>query len=485
MSTETNKIFSTRSIITLLLGFFTSFFLLNIARQLLLTQFTVADSGRFFFPLSVGGLSLPAPLLTLLQDFFPSLINPQVQYVQTTTFATGSAIAVVSMIGVLTSLNHISPSKTNIKVRLYCLGLVSIIATTSIHGIYNGFIYPISGLRAGKRTHYYHEAQNIESVYRFISEFNNIQPDLLTHSQTHPPGAVLVYYAFQQIIAEPIFVGLSILVLSLFVVFYFHKLIEGSYNRDVATIITAVFIFLPPVQVYFYSALDALIMFVMILTLFYYIEWQESRSVLHLGALTTGLAISLSLTFLGMFLPALFAFHQIDNKIAEPKDILLDGIVVAIPLLMIGSVVYLLTGFNYIEAFITASTIESAKYGGGIYVTSAPVSYLLTRVENIAELILFFGPFCTYLAYKGLRSQLHGLSRFAVYGVAITLCLFLVGTPRTGETARVFLFLYPLLLLPVADYLSDTNVEFSSGRQLIVLVCAQSILMQLFGHYLW
>jgi hypothetical protein len=475
--------FSRREILALSSIYLIVFSLLNVSRQVLTTLFPNADTGRLFFPIGVGVMRFPAPLLNLLQDLSPIFTNPRFQDVE--LHLTNMLIALVAILVLFIALEFIKPSSNNTKYRIYLVGIVSVVTTNAIQGFYQGFIYPVSGLRFGEKTHYFHDAEKITSAYNFLSTFNSIQPDLLTHSQTHPPGAVLIYYGFQQIVNNPIFVGFSILLISLLSVFYIYDIFERNYNEIVATTISAVFIFLPAVQIYFYSTLDALISFAVFATIYHYMRWQNNRSILHLSLLIVFLGLVMSLTFLSVLPVVILIFHQLDNKINNPKEVISDGLKVATPLIFIGFVVYLTTGFNYISAYLTASTIESAKFGGGVYAIAAPISYIITRVENISEILLFLGPFCTYLAYKGIDIQVRGIGRLVIYGILTTLFLFLLGVPRTGETARVFIFLYPLLLFPVADYIYNKNIAFSQSQQLIVLVGLQTILMQLFGSYLW
>jgi hypothetical protein len=158
---------------------------------------------------------------------------------------------------------------------------------------------------------------------------------------------------------------------------------------------------------------------------------------------------------------------------------------IALPVGLVIIVVYALTGFNYVESFLLASEIESAKYGGGLYMMSAPLSYAITRIENVGGIILFFGPYCTFIAYKGARLPTESLVKFGWYAGIVTLALFAVGTPRTGETARIFLLLLPFMLLFVANYFSHERLGFREWKQLAALVWVQAVLMQLFGNYLW
>src|SRR5699024_1162748 len=104
---------------------------------------------------------------------------------------------------------------------------------------------------------------------------------------------------------------------------------------------------------------------------------------------------------------------------------------------------------------------------GGFLLFAEPLRYLYTRIEDVAEIALFFTPYLGLLAIAGTRVLWQGargrsthdrepLVLFAAAVVSI-LGLFAGGVYHTGETARGVLFLYPFLLLPVAAALRATN----------------------------
>jgi hypothetical protein len=64
-------------------------------------------------------------------------------------------------------------------------------------------------------------------------------------------------------------------------------------------------------------------------------------------------------------------------------------------------------------------------------------------------------------------------------GIFALLLMFLAGSFRTGETARICLFIYPYI------FVMFRNVDDSVLANLVLVTGAQTILMQLFGYYLW
>lgn len=143
--------------------------------------------------------------------------------------------------------------------------------------------------------------------------------------------------------------------------------------------------------------------------------------------------------------------------------------------------IYLLTGYNALLAFRAASLYENPH---GFMLLVDPINYLFTRIENVAEILVFLGPFLLVLLIRGLKNfRFEPLMVLTLLGCATLLAMFLTGAWRTGETARACAFIYPYLLFPVGRYLEQQKTGASERLQLAVLVFGQSVAMQTFGHY--
>ena len=143
--------------------------------------------------------------------------------------------------------------------------------------------------------------------------------------------------------------------------------------------------------------------------------------------------------------------------------------------------IYLATGYNALLSFRTASLYENSH---GFMLFVDPINYLFTRIENVAEIILFLGPFLFVLLIRGLKNfRFEPLMVLTLLGSATLLAMFATGAWRTGETARACAFIYPYLLFPIGRYLEQQKIGASERLQLAALVFGQSVAMQLFGHY--
>jgi hypothetical protein len=113
------------------------------------------------------------------------------------------------------------------------------------------------------------------------------------------------------------------------------------------------------------------------------------------------------------------------------------------------------------------------------------MAYLMTRLEDVCEIGLFFSFACLAALLAAPVRSLRPLhpgdapGRLALMGVSVLALLFLTGAYRTGETARGCLFIYPYLILML------TRKDWHTLRDVCVLAGAQTVGMQLMGNFFW
>lgn len=353
-----------------------------------------------------------------------------------------------------------------------------------IHGVEVGFYAPIAGdAQTGvlmpyslDGQEYYHDAIKVADARDFLARYNELQPTLNRHSHTHPPGAVLTLYALNRIFGDPALIAMAIMLIATPVSLYFvYRLMAAAVDDDTARYVTAIFAFLPVVQIYYLATLDALIAAILIAALYLFCFGSSRGSAAAAAVLVS---TSFFLTFVSLFiLPVLVGFELLVKRSLKRSAIVVIGLVAFHVLL------YWFTGYDAIRAFRTASAFENPR---GFMLFVEPANYLFTRLEDIAEIVFFLGPFLLLLFFRGfskLRERPHLI--LTLLGCATFAGMLVTGAFRTGETARACIFLYPFLLFPIAHYLDDSDVGDPERRQLVTLVFAQAVGMQLFGNYHW
>ena len=354
-------------------------------------------------------------------------------------------------------------------------GLLLVVATNLIHGPDYGLAHPRT-----EGCQYYHDAQEVASPGAFLATFNDRQPELGWHSRTHPPGAVLSIWALGKLFGPPWAVSLAIAALSVVLTaWFFHGLLARHVQRDVARYATLLLLLVPAVQIYYCAALDALIAGLMLGVLWAIGHPRDGVAVAAGAACLFGASL---LTFGSCFLGPVVLGYEAFARRSVRRSVAMMLAVGLVYLAMAST-----CGFDYLRAFRTASALENP---GGFLLLADPVSYVMTRLENVAEILVFLGPFLLVLAVRGggvarRDPRYRGLGVLAALGAGTLLAMFATGAFRTGETARACLFIYPYLLLPVAAVLDHERPGPPDRRLLAWLVFGQALVMQAIGGYFW
>ena len=370
------------------------------------------------------------------------------------------------------------------------IGILLITGVTLIQGVANGLYAPVAAYAQENvyipyslvGQEFYHDAITVEDPVDFFRRYNEIQPTLHNHAHTHPPGAVLTYYFLNKLLRDPAFIALFIMIAATIpTIFFFYRILKTEIRDETARYMAFLIVLLPAMQIYYLATLDALIAALLTGTLYLFCFAKGKMAVVGAVAMLTA---SFLLTFVSLFiLPVLAGFELLVKRSLKRSAIVIGG-VIAVHLML-----YLLTGYDAWHSFREASHYEN-PHGFMLFVD--PWNYLFTRLEDIAELFFFFGPFLAILFFRGLRGlsglkelMLRPLMVLTLLGIVSLLGMFLVGAWRTGETARACMFLYPYLLFPVAYYLQDSESGAPGRLQLASLVFLQSVGMQMIGDYHW
>jgi hypothetical protein len=270
--------------------------------------------------------------------------------------------------------------------------------------------------------------------------------------------------------------------LSVWLLWLILKLLDIPESRR--GLLTLLFIVIPAFNIYGAVSLEGVILTTSLLFLYGLLRiMKEGLKIPGILCLVAGILLTNALTFAGTFLLLVTFLVGIREYVVKRKWdlwIILGGtVVVGIGLWL--AMKYGL-GYDHLQSFITASKVENPD---GFLGFADPPTYFMTRIENIAEiafflsfgcLALFFLPETLKLKWKSLSD---GPNVVFWVGMVSLLLVFLTGACKTGETARVCLFIYPYI------FLLFRNVNEASLNNLILFAGSQTIIMQLFGYYIW
>ena len=349
-------------------------------------------------------------------------------------------------------------------------------ASNAVQGVPKGFANPVAGGISPQQ--YYHDAARVASPLVFLSAFNRIQPGLGIHARTHPPGATMLFWAGRGLTGNrPALVALLLAALATpLTAWAFPRLLRALFgdNPPAPQPATLLLLLLPAVQIYYCATLDAVIAALLLCGVALLVgggRWWHCAG--GIGCVVGASFLTFGFAWVLPLLAVLLIRRERGSALALLAATL-AGFYLAL---------YATTGFDYLAALRTASRLENPQ---GFRLLYEPVSYAVTRLEDISEPAVFLGPFLVALLWRGLpplRAQ-HPDAFFAFAAATGTLALlFLTGAYHTGETARACVFIVPYLLLPVLPPFARATP--GEQRTLLAVVLAQSVLMQLLGNYFW
>jgi hypothetical protein len=234
---------------------------------------------------------------------------------------------------------------------------------------------------------------------------------------------------------------------------------------------------IPAVQIYYCASIDALIATACLGSIYFY---SHRHSVIGIIGSTVCLFVMSFMTFGFLFIgPVLLGYELIRRKSMFRFSIVFSS------LITIYIILFLLFNFNYIQSFLVASSLENPN---GFQLFAAPLNYLVTRVLCVFEPIAYLGPLVLLACFSGLKNMAKDKSCpdlfvITILGIGTLLVMFLTGAYRTAQTARTCLYIYPILMFPVAVFLQDQRPNVKDKVELLGLIFAQTVLMQMVGTH--
>ena len=402
--------------------------------------------------------------------------------------------AILLLIGFILILRHYEYRLPSLPI-LVVTGLVLLVLTNLIHGWSVGIESTI-----GAMSEIYSDISKVVNPISFVSNFNTFQASLSLHAQTQPPGAVLTIYFLNLIFQEPAYIAIGLSIISgVFSAFFINGLYKKLFDSENAKYGAFLYLLLPAIQVYYLANIYAIVATLAAGALSFY--FNSNRILKYVGTFVT-IFLGTFISFLFVYIPLVILLFEVIRSLQLSRDhewskrfvdviSSVSGIIIiGIGIVLVYLLMYLGLGFNYVEAFLYASSLENP---GGFMLLSNPAEYIITRLDDILDIVVFFGPFLAVFAYEGIRSMRKSLSdektvvsySLAMSSIISLLLLFLTGAPKKGETARICMFALPLFLIPILYYLMTNNFRRKEKMKLLLLVFGQAVIMQLFATYIW
>jgi len=397
-----------------------------------------------------------------------------------TIHVSGLPYAALFLIVFFLALKHVS--RFNL-LQVWLIGLVLIVLGNLAQGSVDAAFYkPLYG-HGGQ---YYHDAIRVTDWRQWLSDFNANQTQLQNHSQTHPPFAVLLQYLLLEIGNRHLLIlaGAFVLLSSLSIILIWQILQESDLPAPRSSQLALLFAVIPAFNIYSAVSLEGVVAALSTLFLLGVIKIvRRGMSWLGMLVFSAGLLLANLLTFGGTFLPATAFLIGMREMLVKKRFGVLIALLVS---LLLGVLVYVIMlrsfGYDHLEAFLTAARYENPE---GFRALHVPLDYVMTRIEGVAEIALFLslGALAVLFHQDHLKLRIGAfhdeITSIFLAGALSLLLMLLVGAFKTGETARICLFIYPYIMLVLR------KLEDATLHAVTIFAGLQTIIMQTFGGYFW
>ena len=320
----------------------------------------------------------------------------------------------------------------------------------------------------------------------FLQDFS--KPELFDtlsgHTRTHPPGSVVFLWIVSQIFGyNLVSASLVSILFTALTVIPFYKLAERLYGEKIALYALLLFLITPNFVMFTGTSMDGPFSVFPILSLYLFYEARERETDLDIPldtfrpySLLTGISLALgmfmtySTVVIGVFLCVIALLER--KRFVEYLKVLAFAATGFIGFYLL---LFILTDFQPIEALWTA--IKQDETGMGTGYESIDIFFHLSFANLFAFLIGVGIPITTVWIRQLVSSvqewKQHstgpelennqtripwifcpGKSDTFVIGFLITLLFFTFSTLFTMEVERIWIFMVPFFVIPVAKYLT-------------------------------
>ncbi|MFW9932568.1 MAG: hypothetical protein ACFFDR_07915, partial [Candidatus Thorarchaeota archaeon] len=274
---------------------------------------------------------------------------------------------------------------TRLKVfAIIIFSISTILLTNLIQGWEAGIVNSI-----GSPDGIYQDAVGITSIVEFISNYETLQPTLTTHALTQPPGAVVAIYILYLLFGNPAGIAIGLASICTVVsIFTLKRIFSKFLSEDISTLGAFLFGILPAIQVYYLANIYAIVSTLAVLALYFYmhenvmISYAGLISTIFLGSFTSFLFLTIPLAFLLYeVLGCIVEFHKEEHDpLLAIIESILKPLAVGVSIIAIYALLELTIGFNYVSAFLYASSSENPE---GFMLISNPLQYFVTRIQDV------------------------------------------------------------------------------------------------------
>ena len=344
------------------------------------------------------------------------------------------------------------------------------------------------------RYEYYSDVPKVDQVGLLAFMRDYAKPELFStlsgHAQTHPPGGILFLWIVSKFFGYNLLAAsLGSVVFTSLTVIPIYLLAKELYGESIGRYTLALFLITPNFVMFTGTSMDGPFTVFPILSLYLFYKGKGSERAIRYGfligiSLSCGMLMTYSTVFIGLFFNVVILLTLILDR---------KGFRHTLTLLLIAGVtftafyllMFLFTGFNLLEALQASIGKDREALGTGYETVGL---YLHLSVGNLFAFLIGIGiPMTTVWVRQVVQTIRDGWRGepidIYVTGYLISLLAVAFSALFTMEVERVWIFMVPFILIPVAKYLSQRGI--ADFYWVAGLLCLQLVLFEVTLYTYW
>ena len=344
------------------------------------------------------------------------------------------------------------------------------------------------------RYEYYADVPKADQVGLLSFMRDYAKPELFStlsgHAQTHPPGGILFLWVVSKLFGYNLLAAsLGSVVFTSLTVIPIYLLAKALYGDLIGRYTLALFLIIPNFVMFTGTSMDGPFSLFPILSLYLFYKGRCSERIILHGflagvSLGCGMLMTYSTVFIGLFFSVVMLLTLIVDR-SRFKNTLTLLLIAGVTFIAFYLLMFLFTGFNLIEALQASIRKDREALGTGYETIGL---YFHLSLGNLFAFLIGVGiPMTTVWLRqiaKTIREARCGKPiDIYVIGYLVSLLAIAFSTLFTMEVERVWIFMAPFILVPVAKYLSQrgiTDFYWVAG-----LSCLQLILFEVTLYTYW
>ena len=344
------------------------------------------------------------------------------------------------------------------------------------------------------RYEYYADVPKVSQVGLLSFMRDYAKPELFStlsgHAQTHPPGGILFLWIISKLFGYNLLAAsLGSIVFTSLTIIPIYLLAKELYGESIGRYTLALFLITPNFVMFTGTSMDGPFSVFPILSLYLFYKGRGLDRAIRYGLLTgislsCGMLMTYSTVFIGLFFNVVMLLTLIADR-SRFRHILTLLLITGVTFTAFYLLMFLFTGFNLLEALQASIRKDRATLGTGYETIGL---YLHLSIANLFAFLIGVGiPMTTVWLRQVMRTIREGQrgEPIDIYIVSylISLLAIVFSTLFTMEVERIWIFMAPFIVIPVAKHLNQrgtTDFYWVAG-----LLCLQLVLFEFTLYTYW